>query len=140
MRARLRDRPLHGSLSMLAAGWRASAGNRFVAGRGEGDGVRSREERAARFAPWLQPPGADGRRRLKAPAYDDLGPARARKRCFGQLKPPVATLSFALAVTQQFGLGTEATQQLVLVEDHFLDGVRWAVQPARVVFNPLRDP
>ena len=60
-RPRLRDRPLHGSLSMLAAGWRASAGNRFVAGRGEGDGVRSREDRAAGVAACLQPPGADGR-------------------------------------------------------------------------------
>ena len=49
-------------------------------------------------------------------------------------------LSFVLAVTQQFGLSTEATQQLVLVEDHFHDGVRRTVQPARVVVDSLRDP
>ena len=42
-------------------------GNRFVAGRGEGDGVRSRQDRTAGVAACLQPPGADGRRRLTRP-------------------------------------------------------------------------
>src|SRR6202022_2291727 len=46
----LRDRPQRGALPMLAAGWRASAVDRFVAGRGEGDGVRCWENRAARVA------------------------------------------------------------------------------------------
>jgi hypothetical protein len=43
------------------------------------------------------------------------------------------------AVRQQFGLGAEATEQLVLVEHDLFDGVRGPVQPARVVIDPLRD-
>ena len=79
----LRDRPLCSALPMLATGWRAGAGDRFVAGRGEGDGVRSREDRAAGVAACLQPPGADGRRRLKHPV-------RFRRAASCALKPPVA--------------------------------------------------
>lgn len=63
----LRHRPLCSALPMLAAGWRAGAGDCFIAGRGEGNGVRSREDRAAGVAPFLQPPVADGRRRLSIP-------------------------------------------------------------------------
>jgi hypothetical protein len=37
-----------------------------IVGGGASDGVRCREDRAARVAAWLQPSGADGRRRLKA--------------------------------------------------------------------------
>ena len=54
------------ALPMLAAGWRAGAGDGFVACRREGDGVRGWENRAPGVAACLQPPGADGRRRLKA--------------------------------------------------------------------------
>ena len=108
---------------------------------GTGDGVRRWENRAPGVAARLQPPGADGRRRLKASAHVRFSVAqRHGQRYFAQLKSTVTTLSFVLAVTQQFGLSTEATQQLVLVEHHLLDGVRRSVQPARVVVDPLRDP
>ena len=82
------------------AGRRAGAGDRFVAGHWEGDGVRRREDRTAGVAARLQPPGADGGRRLRHRQRPIFSRAGSHPALLCATEIPVTTESFVLAVTR----------------------------------------